>query len=59
MSVLRSVGWYVRELMGDNDYERYVAHLGRHHPDLEPLSEREYWRGRYARQDVNPGARCC
>lgn len=59
MKVLRTLGWYVRELMGDNDYARYVAHLSRHHPEREAPSEREYWRSRYAAQDANPGARCC
>ncbi|NED69061.1 YbdD/YjiX family protein, partial [Streptomyces sp. SID10244] len=41
------------------DYARYLEHAARTHPDRPPLSEREYWRHRYAEQDRNPGARCC
>lgn len=58
-SFMKTVRWYVAELMGDYDYEKYCAHLRRHHPDRELPSEREYWRARYERQDANPGARCC
>lgn len=59
MKVLKTVRWYVGELMGDNDYARYVAHLSRNHPERAVPTEREYWRSRYAEQDANPGARCC
>ncbi|WIM68688.1 YbdD/YjiX family protein [Corynebacterium breve] len=56
---LSSVSWYFKELMGDNDYAKYCAHLRRHHPGQTPPSEREYWKARWAKQDANPGARCC
>ncbi|WJZ17753.1 YbdD/YjiX family protein [Corynebacterium guangdongense] len=59
VKAVRSVRWYVGELMGDHAYARYVEHLRRHHPDAEVPTEREYWRARYAEQDANPGARCC
>ncbi|MDK6260685.1 MULTISPECIES: YbdD/YjiX family protein [Corynebacterium] len=58
-SAVRSVGWYLGELMGDHDYAKYVAHLQAHHPDREVPTEKEYWRARWAAQDANPGARCC
>lgn len=58
-SAVRSVGWYLGELMGDHDYAKYVAHLQSHHPDREVPTEKEYWRARWAAQDANPGARCC
>lgn len=58
-SAVRSVGWYLGELMGDHDYAKYVAHLRAHHPDREVPSEKEFWRARWAAQDANPGARCC
>lgn len=57
--MMRTLSWYVRELMGDNDYARYVAHLKRRHPLAEVPTEREYWKRRWAAQDANPGARCC
>ncbi|AZG48698.1 YbdD/YjiX family protein [Gordonia insulae] len=54
-----AVSWYVGSVMGDRDYRRYVDHTARIHPGEPVLSEREYWRRRYAEQDRNPGARCC
>lgn len=57
--VTSSVSWYFKELMGDNDYAKYCAHLQAHHPEEELPTEREYWKQRWARQDANPGARCC
>lgn len=59
LAALKSIKWYVGELMGDHDYEKYCAHLAQHHPDREVPTAREYWRARYADQDANPGARCC
>jgi uncharacterized short protein YbdD (DUF466 family) len=56
---LRAVRWYVRSVMGDNDYQRYVAHHRSRHPDAAPLTEGDYWRARYAAQDNNPQGRCC
>jgi uncharacterized short protein YbdD (DUF466 family) len=50
------VHWYWTTLMGDHDYARYVAHLGRVHPDQEPESVSEYWRSRH---DAPVQARCC
>lgn len=58
-SSLRWVGWYIKELMGDNDYAKYCAHHETHHPGQQPLTEREYWKARWAHQDANPGSRCC
>ena len=51
------VGWYTTTLLGDHDYARYVAHLARTHPDIEPDSVRAYWRSRH--DDSTPQARCC
>jgi len=54
---LRGVRWYVTTLLGDHDYERYVVHLARVHPEVEPETLREYWRSRHAGAGVQ--ARCC
>ena len=56
---LTAISWYVGSVMGDRDYRRYVDHTSRIHPDEPILTEREYWRHRYAEQDRHPGARCC
>ncbi len=55
----RGIRWWVRSVMGDNAYARYLDHLSRHHPGSPIPTEREYWRDRYAAMDANPGARCC
>lgn len=55
----RAVRWYATNLMGETAYATYVEHHRRTHPDSEPMSEREFWRRRYAEQDANPGSRCC
>lgn len=56
---LQAFIWWVTSVMGDHDYERYLAHHRVRHPGEPILSEREYWRERYAAADANPGARCC
>jgi uncharacterized short protein YbdD (DUF466 family) len=53
------VRWYVREVMGDAKYERYVRHLQAVHPDAPVPTEREFWRQHYAEQEASPGTRCC
>jgi len=53
----RGLHWYVTTLLGDHDYDRYVAHLARMHPETEPEGLREYWRSRHADSAVQ--ARCC
>lgn len=57
--VWRAVAWYMNGVTGQSRYAHYVAHERARHPDREPLGEREFWRAHYARQDADPGARCC
>lgn len=59
LSAFKWTHWYVKELMGDNDYAKYCAHHSAHHPGEEPLTEREFWKARWAHQEANPGSRCC
>lgn len=58
-AVLRAVRWYVHALMGDDAYQRYLAHLAVAHPGVVPPSERQFWRDRYAEQETRPATRCC
>ena len=60
VGIARGIRWYVRALMGEDAYEKYLAH-GEGEPGggVEPLSEREFWRDRTDRQDANPEGRCC
>lgn len=37
---------YWGEVLGEKDYEKYVAHLKRHHPGCPIPTEREYWHKR-------------
>jgi len=55
----RAFVWYVKSVMGESDYEVYVAHLRRHHPGDPIPTVREYWRDRYRHEGENPGSRCC
>jgi uncharacterized short protein YbdD (DUF466 family) len=57
--LLARVGWYVREVMGENAYDHYVEHARREHPDAPVLSRREFERRRMDEQDRNPGIRRC
>lgn len=34
----------VRQLSGDDRYERYVQHHAQHHPDLPPQSREEFFK---------------
>ena len=55
----RSFAWWFGSVMGDRDYERYVAYRSTHHPGEPVASERDYWRDRYADAERNPRTRCC
>jgi uncharacterized short protein YbdD (DUF466 family) len=49
-----------RLMCGIPDYEGYVAHLRRHHPDRSVPSYEEFFRRRQeARYGRNGNARCC
>ena len=50
---------FVRGVVGSDAYDKYLTHhrvTGCMH---EPMSEREFWRAKYAEQDANPQGRCC
>ncbi|MDU0478802.1 YbdD/YjiX family protein [Staphylococcus chromogenes] len=59
MRIIKAVWWWLSELMGEHEYEKYVAHIRAHHPERPIPTEREYFKQRYAEKDANPGARCC
>lgn len=56
---VRAAAWYWKSVMGDNRYERYLAHHERAHPGEPPLTKAQYWREYTDRQDRNPSTRCC
>ncbi|MDG4797562.1 YbdD/YjiX family protein [Micromonospora sp. WMMD1082] len=51
--------WYVREVVGENDYERYVSHLRRHHPQTRPVPRAVFERDKTQRLESRPNSRCC
>lgn len=55
---LKQVWQFIRELTGDDAYERYLAHHLAHHPDREPLTRRDYFRLRQE-QKWSKVSRCC
>ena len=61
--VARGIRWYVRGVMGEDAYEKYLAHVASEHGDAAGgapvMTEREFWRDRTDRQDSNPQGRCC
>jgi uncharacterized short protein YbdD (DUF466 family) len=55
----RGVRWYLRELTGETQYDRYLERHTREHAGAAPLSRREFERRRIATADPKPGSRCC
>lgn len=55
----RAVGWYVRELLGETTYDRYLERMRRDHPGTAPLTPREFWRERSRAAESTAPARCC
>ena len=45
-------------MLGIPDYEAYLAHLERAHPELVPLSARDFFRARQAAR-FGSALRCC
>ena len=59
LKVLLQCCWkLVRQLSGDDAYERYLAHHTACHPDAAPLSRSEYFR-HCERQKWEGVRRCC
>lgn len=59
----RGVAWYLKGLLGEDAYEKYVAHhVASCETDAVPhplMTAREFWRDQTDRQDQNPQGRCC
>jgi len=56
-----AVGWFMRGVLGEDAYDKYLAHFETHHVDgaAEPMTAREFWRDHTDRQNDNPQGRCC
>lgn len=49
----------LHRIIGAPDYEGYLAHAARCHPDRPPLSRDEFVRQRLEDRYSRPGSRCC
>lgn len=58
-SAAREAWQLLRGFAGERAYERYVAHHAAHHPGMDPMPEREFWRRHTDRGDSGVSARCC
>ena len=55
----RAIAWFVRGLVREDAYEKYVAHVRATHPGDPVMSERAFWRDHSDRQESHPQGRCC
>lgn len=49
----------VRVIVGAPDYDAYLAHMRRRHPDSVPLGLAAFERELLSSRQRRPGARCC
>jgi uncharacterized short protein YbdD (DUF466 family) len=60
IQVLSGMRWYLREVSGEADYDRYlVRHAQLHGPGATTISRREFERRRWEGRASSPGSRCC
>jgi uncharacterized short protein YbdD (DUF466 family) len=46
-------------MVGQGDYQRYVAHVAAHHPERQPMTEAEFVRAAMERRYGKGASRCC
>ena len=49
----------LRTIIGEPDYERYVAHMASHHPGCDVASRDEFMKQRLESRYSRAGSRCC
>jgi uncharacterized short protein YbdD (DUF466 family) len=49
----------IRRIIGAPDYERYVRHMEKHHPECALLSHDAFVTERMTAKYTRPGSRCC
>ena len=57
--MMQKLAQMLRRIIGAPDYAAYVAHVRAHHPEREPICERDFVAERLAARYEKPGARCC
>lgn len=56
---LRAIARALHRIIGAPDYEAYLAHFRRAHPEQKLLSRDEFARQRLEHRYSRPGSRCC
>ena len=56
---LRALARALHRVLGAPDYDAYLAHHRRAHPDAPPLSYDAFVRRRYEERATGSGSRCC
>ena len=56
---VQAVRWYLRELTGEAEYDRYCEQHRRHHPYAPVPTYRQYQQQRTVHQETHPKNSCC
>jgi len=59
LGTARGVRWYLRELTGEAEYDRYCERHRRHHPLAPVPTRRAYQTLRSRHREEHPQSRCC
>jgi uncharacterized short protein YbdD (DUF466 family) len=55
----KAIADYLNAIAGVPDYQRYLEHMRRYHPDQQPMSEREFHRWANDEKYGGKGVRRC
>ena len=58
-SLLEQVATVIRRVIGVPDYDAYVQHATRCHPEAAPMSREAFAKDALTRRYNTPGNRCC
>ncbi len=59
LALAEKIARVVRRVIGVPDYDRYLAHVTRTHPECVPMTHDEFARDSLTRRYNTPGNRCC
>ncbi|MGO4383881.1 YbdD/YjiX family protein [Specibacter sp. RAF43] len=57
--VLRSVNRYLKGVLGEDSYAKYLDHHRATGCQVPAMTVKEFWRDKTDRQDAHPEGRCC
>jgi uncharacterized short protein YbdD (DUF466 family) len=57
--LVRGLHWYLRELTGEADYDRYLDRHAVVHPGCPVMNRRDFERWRVEQKASTAGHRCC